>query len=513
MTGHFPHTDTTTFDRRRIMPAAAIAMAVLLAAAPAVQAQNAVKALTDTLRYTLEDAVMTALERNPTVTIQRLSHDISDTYRRQQLAGFDPSLSAGMSNTDSKSQRFLGAKREPYELETKRFQYHIGLDEDLPTGTNVSVDVAMSGYKSNIYTDQYTGSMGITVTQSLLKGFGFGSNLAGLRRANLDVDISRAELKGVAERVVGDVEAAYWNLYLAAEEIAIQERSMALAEQQLSESVERVAVGKLPELELAAVHAEVASRRESLIQSLGNYEQARLQLLFLLNPKSQISWDIPVLTAERPSIPSDSLDLVDDHVALGLKFRPDLNQAQFQLKKGEIGVVQTRNGLLPQLDVFITMGKTSYAESFNEGRPDIGSKFYDVMTGFTFSIPIFDRSERACNARAKYTVAQQKEAVHNMERMVERDIRSAYIDVSRSRQLIDASRVSRELQEKKLAAEQEKFRVGKSTNFLVLQAQRDYILSQLAEARSLVSYLNSLTDLYLMEGTLLERRHIDPGID
>ena len=513
MTGHFSHTDTTTFDRRRIISRAAIAIAFLLAVAPTVQAQNSIKALTDTLRYTLEDAVMTALERNPTVTIQRLSHDISDTYRRQQLAGFDPYLSAGMSNTDSKSQRFLGAMREPYELDTKRFQYNVGLDEDLPTGTNVSVDVAMSGYRSNIYTDQYTGAMGITVTQSLLRGFGFGANLAGLRRANLDVDISRAELKGVAERLVGDVEAAYWNLYLAAEEIAIQERSMALAEQQLRESEERVAVGKLPELELAAVHAEVASRRESLIQSLGNYEQARLQLLFLLNPKSQISWDIPVLTAERPSIPPDSLDLVDDHVALGLKFRPDLNQAQFQLKRGEIDVVQTRNGLLPQLDVFITMGKTSYAETFNEGRPDISSKFYDIMTGFTFSIPIFDRSERARNARAKYTVEQQKEAVRNMERMVERDIRSAYIDVSRSRQLIDASRVSRELQEKKLAAEQEKFRVGKSTNFLVLQTQRDYILSQLAEARSLVSYLNSLTDLYLMEGTLLERRRIDPGID
>ena len=79
-------------------------------------------------------------------------------------------------------------------------------------------------------------------------------------------------------------------------------------------------------------------------------------------------------------------------------------------------------------------------------------------------------------------------------------------------QMIEASKVNRELQEKKLEAEQVKFRVGKSTNFMVLQVQRDYTLSRLAEARSLVSYLNALTNLYLMEGTLLERRHIDTGV-
>jgi outer membrane protein len=87
-------------------------------------------------------------------------------------------------------------------------------------------------------------------------------------------------------------------------------------------------------------------------------------------------------------------------------------------------------------------------------------------------------------------------------------VRSAYIEVLRTRQQINATRVTRELQEKKLDAELEKFRVGKSTNYLVLQAQRDFTASQRDEVHSMVSYLNSLTNLYLMEGTLLERRGI-----
>jgi outer membrane protein len=80
--------------------------------------------------------------------------------------------------------------------------------------------------------------------------------------------------------------------------------------------------------------------------------------------------------------------------------------------------------------------------------------------------------------------------------------------VVRARQQIEAIRVARELQGKKLDAELEKFRVGKSTNFLVLQAQRDFTTSQLDDARSLVAYLLALVDLYRSEGTLLERRGI-----
>lgn len=475
-------------------------------------AQTVYNSAKDTLSYSVEDAVLIALERNPNVSIQRLATEAADTYRREERAEFDPVLSAGITNTESKSQRFLGANREPYVIETKRFQYDMGISETLPTGTTISVDASMSGNNSNIYSDQYTGSVGFTINQSLLRGFGTGVNLAKLRKANLDAEISRTELKGVAEQITADVESAYWDLYLAKEEMVIQRQSMELAEQQLRESEERVAVGKLPELELAVVRAEVASRLEELIQAEGRYEHARLELIFLLNPDARDSWNTLVLPSEKPVIPIDSLDTVEDHVELGLMYRPDLIQARYQLKKGEIDVVQTKNGLLPQLDVFISMGKTSYAETFNAGKPDIGSEFYDVSTGFTFSLPLLDRGERARHARTKNSLRQQEEGLRNMERMVQMDIRSAFIEVAQSQHMIEASKVNRELQEKKLDAEQEKFRVGKSTNFMVLQAQRDYTLSRLAEARSLVSYLNALTNLYLLEGTLLERRHIETGV-
>ena len=56
--------------------------------------------------------------------------------------------------------------------------------------------------------------------------------------------------------------------------------------------------------------------------------------------------------------------------------------------------------------------------------------------------------------------------------------------------------------------------MGKSTSFLVAQAQRDLLASRIAEVRAIVNYLKALIDLYRQDGSLLERRGIAaPGRD
>lgn len=463
----------------------------------------------DTVHYGIRDAIFTALERNPTVSIQRIAPDIAKASAWEERSAFEPNLSLSATQTKSKGQRFLGTKPDPVDLRQDRNAYSVGVTELLPTGTSITGSATMSGTTSNLYTDQASGVLSLTINQSLLQGFGFGPNLASLRKANLDVDISQAEMKGVAEDMAASVEKAYWDLYLASQEIIIQEKSLSLAERLLEESQERVNVGKLADLDLAAVRAEAANRRETLIDARGSYEQARLNFLYLLNPSEKTaSWSSVPMLNDTPFMPSDSLDSVESHEQVGLKYRSDLIQARFSLKKGEIDIVQTRNGLLPKLDLFVTLGRNTYAKSIKDVTPDINSPFKDTSAGLTFSMPVSQGQARAQHLSAKRSRDQMELAVKNMERTVRRDVRSAYIEVLRTRQQINATKVTRELQEQKADAELEKFRVGKSTNYLVLQAQRDFISSQRDEVRSMVSYLNSLTNLYLMEGSLLERRGI-----
>ncbi|MEW6755606.1 MAG: TolC family protein [Candidatus Latescibacterota bacterium] len=495
---------------------AALALLAGLLALPAAQRSGAEApvasgaAAPDTLSLSLREAILTALERNPTVGVQRLAPRIATERLREQGAAFEPTLGIDANASRTRSQRFLGASRDPFELTSERVEYGASLSADLPTGTSVAARAGLVGSISSIYADQYTGDLGLTVTQSLLRGLTPGYHLASLRKVRLDLEISDLELKAVAERVAADVEKAYWDLFLAGQEQEIQERSLALAEQQLDESVERAAVGRLPQLELAAVRAEAAMRREAMIDAQSRHEQSRLRLLFLMNPPAADPWVLVPVPVDRPFAPRDTLAALDVHRELALAHRPDLLQARLDLAKNALDLARTRSGLLPRLDLFVTLGRTTYAESFRRGLPDPDSPFYTVSGGAAMELPLTRREARARHAQTRYTGEQLELALAHMERTVEHDVRSAYVEVLRAREQIQATEVSRQLQEQKVLAEQEKFRVGESTNYLVLQAQRDLVASQLDQARAMVAYLSALVDLHTMEGTLLERRGIRP---
>ena len=99
-----------------------------------------------------------------------------------------------------------------------------------------------------------------------------------------------------------------------------------------------------------------------------------------------------------------------------------------------------------------------------------------------------------------------------MAQLVEQDVRSAYVEIGRTRAQIDATAATRKLQEQTELVETEKFRVGRSNTLLVAQAQRDLLTAQLNEAQAKISYLKAIVNLYRLEGTLLERRGVNcPG--
>jgi outer membrane protein TolC len=283
---------------------------------------------------------------------------------------------------------------------------------------------------------------------------------------------------------------------------------MKLAQQQLRETEEIIKVGRMAETEIAAAEAEIALRRQNLINARSTMATTRLRLLRLLNPPDSNFWKRDIFLLDQPTVPEVELDVVNSHVKVALRMRPDLNQARLGVQLGNLEIVRTKNGLLPKMDLFITLGKTGFADSFGSSVSDITGDNYDFLTGIRFEYPLRNRNPRARHDRALVSRDQAVEAVGNLAQLVDLDVRTAYIEVNRSTEQINASRATRQLQEEKLRVETEKFRVGRSTNFLVAQAQRDLVVSQLSEIRAVVNYLKALVGLHRLEGSLLERRGI-----
>ena len=164
------------------------------------------------------------------------------------------------------------------------------------------------------------------------------------------------------------------------------------------------------------------------------------------------------------------------------------------------------------MDFFITLGKSGYANSFGESIRNINRDSYDAFAGVRFHYPLFNRDARAQHRRALVSRDQAQKALENLSQLVEVDVRTGYIEVNRTKQQIAASSVTRRFDEEKFRTETEKLRVGKSTSFLVAQAQRDLLVSRIAEVRALANYLKALIDLYRQDGSLLVRRGISaPG--
>ncbi len=464
------------------------------------------------IEITVKDSILLALENNRSLSVERLNPPIVRTFEDQERAVFDPVLGGGMSGSHTRGKQQSRTTGQISDFKSSSTGADLGISQFFPTGTTAGVDLSTDRTWLDTFSDQHVTRAGLTVTQALLRGIGIKVNLATLRQARLDTLVSQYELRGFSEFLIGQVEETYWDYALAKRQIEIYTVSLKLAGQQLRETEERIKIGKLAEIELAAAQAEVSLRREALINARGTLATTHLQLLRLLNPPSVDLWKREIVLLDLPAVPDVKLDDVDTHVQVALRMRPDLNQAKLGVQRGDLEIIKTRNGLLPKMDLFITLGKSGYADSFGDSVSDLDGKSYDMFAGIRVEYPLGNRAAHARHRRATIKREQVEEAIHNLVQIIQVDVRSAYIGVNRAKEQVAATASTRKLQEEKMRAETEKFRVGRSTTLLVAQAQRDLVASQISEIKAVMNYLKALVELYRLEGSLLERRGIEaPG--
>jgi outer membrane protein TolC len=504
----------------------------------------------ETLNLTVEAAIAMALENNQALQVEQINPALARTTVTEQRAVFDPTLAGAFTRTRNRNEREL-AIDEPLRVtdengelqtigtvrrrvDTSTTSYFstgvAGLDQYLPTGTSIGVSISPSSDSLNLGSsnrslvgagNDTTGDanlLELSVTQRLLRGGGLGVNLASLRQARLAYLSSEYNLRGFAESLVAQVENTYWDYYLSKRQIVIFENSLDLALQQENEVNTRIEVGKLAESERAAAQAEVAQRRSLLINARSNMAQARLELVRLLNPSPEALRAVDLELASEPLMPEVNLSEVEDSVQLARRMRPELNQARLLLQQDELELVRTRNGLLPQLDIFLTLSQelssTGYGSAFEGTSRVLEDDNVQTSAGIQFSYPIGNRAARAQHQRALFGREQDFESLKNLEQLVEQDVRGAYIELSRAREQVSATEATRKLQELTAQTEVEKFRVGKSTSLLVSQAQRDFLEAQINEVDSHTAFLQAIVNLYYSDGSLLLRRGVMcPGAD
>jgi len=460
-----------------------------------------------TIDLAVEQAVQLALRNNRDLKIEQINPVIAGTFEAFERGVYDPQLFSEL-NVFKEERSEAGRTGVRTAVEEKNQTALIGLRQNLPTGTTFETSVEQKSTELTNEAKEQRMRIGLSVTQALLRGFGPTVNLVGIRQAEFNTAVSRHEFRGITEALLADTEIAYWDYVLAGRKNDIFERSLAIALQQLDEIQQRIEVGTLPRIEAAAAHAEVARRNQALIDVRSTFEQSRLRLLRLINSGKEGQLDLQIRASSKAETNPEPVTDLNDRLLLAMKSRPDLNEARLRLKQSRLETIATRNGLLPRLDLFISLGKTGYADSFSDALKDLDSHNHDFSAGLIFSHYLDDRQTRARDLAARASWRQARESVENLKQLIDLDVRLAVNEFERTRKQITATKATRLLQEETLKAEMERFDVGASTALLVAQAQRDLLASTIDEVEAIINCRQALVKLYLAEGSLLERRGV-----
>lgn len=467
-----------------------------------------------TLDLTLEQAVVTALARNRSLRVEQFEPVIATTFVEQEVARFDPVLFGGGSYESYRDRSLDDVAARFFSIDGSRTSLQGGVRQRFLTGTDVSLDLSLSSRDDDRADFSEEARTGLNLTQALLRDRGVAANIVGIRQAETSKLASVYRLRGFTENLVAEIENTFWDYALAVRQVEIFEESFTLAQKQLANIQTRIEVGQLAETEKTVGDAELALREQQLINARNARERARLTLLRLLNPPSADGWDRQITLSEKTIIPEVSLGSPEEHEALAVRLRPDLNEARLQARRGELETVQTRNGLLPRLDLFMILGKTGYSQSFSTSFGDLDGPGYDFTIGLDYEFPLYNREASALDRRARASYGQALESIENLRQLISLEVRNALLEVERSLQQIAASASRRALQEEVARTETIRFQVGTVTALDVARVQRDLLESRINEVEAIVNYRQSLIDLYRLDGTLLLRRGIQgPGAE
>lgn len=183
-----------------------------------------------------------------------------------------------------------------------------------------------------------------------------------------------ADLDQLKDDVSLNVATGYLRALLAQEQIHVSEKQVELSKAQLIQTQKFEEAGRLPELNVAQLEAQLASDSSKLVQAIADYTSAILDIKALLNLDFDVSYELepPVVQVQ------DELDLInmtpEAIYAQAAKHFGSIKSSNYKVAAAHKGYAAAKGALFPQLSLNAQSG-TSYASTYKDY----------TQNGFTFS--------------------------------------------------------------------------------------------------------------------------------
>jgi outer membrane protein len=409
---------------------------------------------TVTPRFTLDQAVLTALQRN--ADIQKARQDIERTKGLyiQMRAEILPKIEATteVQNTDP----------------------HLG-----------SISSSSGGGLSGVPT-QY--SLSLRATQVVFTG---GRVISNIRSAAFQRDTSYYGFRNVIDQVISTVKQQFYQVLLNRELINVQESSVNLLKSQLQDQQNRFEAGTVPRFNVLQAQVALSNQYPLLIAAQNQYRISLLQLAKTLG----LDFD-PMRAGQPPLEAVGALEFHPRHIPLPMAIelakerRPFLKQQKAIVLSNAAQVNVARAGYFPQFSV-------SAGEDFRSSP--ISENVNAVRSGYVFggtgSWAIWDWGATYGSVKqARAILEQSKITLDDANRQVELEVQQQDSNLRQSAELVKATEESVGQAQEALRLASARLSAGAGTQLEVLDSRVQVTQAESNRVQALYNYNVALAE-------------------
>jgi len=349
------------------------------------------------------------------------------------------------------------------------------------------------------------GAASASFSLALLKDNPFLSETAKKRKERLLFAQGKESFRDAALTAIQDAERSYYDLLVRSIRLAIQERSLMMARALRADVTEMIKAGESNANEALKADLQVAQLETDQLAANIEFENAvetfRAALSLDEDEKEGVFPDPAVLREEIPDI----MEELKASRGRAKKNNPKITLAKmaFQIAAADLELAHT--AALPSLNFTTTYANTSPANGWDRATNEAfkpNDRSFDVKLELNY--PLFNGISQ--NSVTLASVASQKSefAYSKVQFDLDKSIGalSKRLDIGIKRNSI--ARMSRQISEKALSDEYEKFRLGESNVKNVIEAQNSLNNAQLSEISSQIDLATGLAELRTLTGQLPE---------
>jgi outer membrane protein len=489
------------------------------------------------VRLSLDDVVKLTLDKNLDIAVQRLNPEINDIALASLRSVYHPALTSliqTQSTTSASTSTIAGGTSAGQAVVNDQAAYNGGIAQSMQWGGG-SLAVQLNNNRTSttsansLYNPSYNTNWSGQYTQPLLRNFRIDSTRQQIQVARINRDISDVQLKASITNTLSNVRNAYWDFVFATQAVDVAQKSLDLASKLVQDNQTRVQVGTMAPIDVVQAQSEAATRKQALVTAQSTRRTTELALKrFIVSGADDPTWNAAIDPTDRPDFRPETID-VAAAVRRALSERTDVAIAKKNTEGNDVTLKYLQDQMRPQADLVANYGLNGLGGTqlltagtgvnrevigtipggYGDALNSLFRNSYPRWTvSMNFSYPLGLSSQEASVARARVQLNQVQAQLKQVELQVANDVTSAAIQVQNAAEAVQAAQAASGLSQRKLEAEQSKFEVGMSTNYFVVQAQRDLADAQNSELRAVLNYRKALVEMERVQSTTLQSLNI-----